>query len=194
MLRSGELRVRQTRDDTLIPGRTHERADQYYRGVRVFGADVARQLRRRRDRVDLRDDLRGHRHRPDPRRSTKTRARAAVEARAASVAPTTSRGRTRRAAARRWWLRARLARARRASARDIRQYFVDAPTGASGARIQRPQDRRAAVGRETGVLGDTKKISVRAAAGQFQRERRPPAPGDRDLRHEGRSSTHGPTS
>src|SRR3954453_10449810 len=45
MLRSGELRLRQTKDDTLLPGRTHERADQYYRGVRVFGADVARQLR-----------------------------------------------------------------------------------------------------------------------------------------------------
>ncbi len=45
MLRSGELRLRQTREDHVVPGRTHERADQYYRGVRVFGADVARQLR-----------------------------------------------------------------------------------------------------------------------------------------------------
>ena len=41
MLRSGELRLRQTRDDPMMPDRTHERADQYYRGVRVFGADVA---------------------------------------------------------------------------------------------------------------------------------------------------------
>ena len=45
MLRSGELRLRQTRDDPMVPDRTHERADQYYRGVRVFGGDVARQLR-----------------------------------------------------------------------------------------------------------------------------------------------------
>ena len=45
MIRSGELRVRQTREDTLLPGRTHERSNQYYRGVRVFGGDVARQLR-----------------------------------------------------------------------------------------------------------------------------------------------------
>src|SRR5215471_14275447 len=44
MLRSGELRRRDSREDTLVPGRTIERADQYYRGVRVFGADVARQL------------------------------------------------------------------------------------------------------------------------------------------------------
>src|SRR4051812_29695232 len=45
MLRSGELRLRATRDDPMVPERAHERADQYYRGVRVFGADVARQLR-----------------------------------------------------------------------------------------------------------------------------------------------------
>ena len=44
MLRVGELRVRQLRDDTLIPGREIERADQYYRGVRVHGADISRQM------------------------------------------------------------------------------------------------------------------------------------------------------
>src|SRR5689334_23903856 len=44
MLRSGDLRVRQTREDTLIEGQITERADQYYKGVRVFGADIARQL------------------------------------------------------------------------------------------------------------------------------------------------------
>jgi hypothetical protein len=36
MSRTGELRSRQLRDDTLLGGRTHERFDQYYRGVRVF--------------------------------------------------------------------------------------------------------------------------------------------------------------
>jgi hypothetical protein len=44
MIRSGDLRTRQTREDLLVPGRTIERADQYYRGVRIFGADIARQL------------------------------------------------------------------------------------------------------------------------------------------------------
>src|SRR4051794_40693117 len=43
MQRSGELRVRDTHQDTLIKGRLHQRSDQYYRGVRVYGADVARQ-------------------------------------------------------------------------------------------------------------------------------------------------------
>ena len=42
MLRAGELRIRQTQDDPLVEGRTHERADQYQR--RGWGVDVARQL------------------------------------------------------------------------------------------------------------------------------------------------------
>ncbi len=42
--RSGELRLRIRRDDPLIVGRAHERYDQYYRGVRVYGGDVAEQL------------------------------------------------------------------------------------------------------------------------------------------------------
>src|SRR3982751_4241066 len=44
MLRDGDLRVRSRRADTMIKGRAFERADQYYKGVRVFGADVARQI------------------------------------------------------------------------------------------------------------------------------------------------------
>src|SRR6185503_9037787 len=44
MRRAGELRLRLTREDLLVRGRTHERYDQFHRGVRVFGADVAQQL------------------------------------------------------------------------------------------------------------------------------------------------------
>src|SRR6185436_7061225 len=44
MLRTGELRVRSRDGDTLVAGRAIDRADQYFRGVRVFGADVARQI------------------------------------------------------------------------------------------------------------------------------------------------------
>ena len=43
MLRSRELRVRETRTDTLLPGRRHERLDQFVRGVRVVGGDITRQ-------------------------------------------------------------------------------------------------------------------------------------------------------
>lgn len=44
MNREGALRLRQRRDDPMLESRTHERFDQYYRGVRVFGGDIARQL------------------------------------------------------------------------------------------------------------------------------------------------------
>ncbi len=43
MDRRGDLRLRQRRNDPLRESRTHDRFDQYYRGVRVFGGDVARQ-------------------------------------------------------------------------------------------------------------------------------------------------------
>lgn len=42
--RDDTLRLRQERSDSLVRGRVHERLDQYYKGVRVFGGDVARQL------------------------------------------------------------------------------------------------------------------------------------------------------
>ena len=44
MIRDDQLRQRRVTADTLIAGRTHERFDQYYNGVRVYGGDVARQL------------------------------------------------------------------------------------------------------------------------------------------------------
>jgi bacillolysin len=44
MARSGDLRLRDANRDRLVPGRTHERYDQFYRGVRVWGGDVTRQL------------------------------------------------------------------------------------------------------------------------------------------------------
>jgi len=43
MARDGSLRVRRTDEDTLVPNRVHERLDQYYKGIRVFGADITRQ-------------------------------------------------------------------------------------------------------------------------------------------------------
>jgi Zn-dependent metalloprotease len=46
MARAGQLRLRETRSDDLIPGRTHERFDQLHRGVRVWGGDITRQIDR----------------------------------------------------------------------------------------------------------------------------------------------------
>ena len=44
MLRTRDLQVRLERADTLIPARTIEQLDQYYKGLRVWGGSVSRQL------------------------------------------------------------------------------------------------------------------------------------------------------
>jgi bacillolysin len=44
MLRTNELAVRVRQIDTLIPGRTIERLDQYYQGVKIWGANLTRQM------------------------------------------------------------------------------------------------------------------------------------------------------
>jgi thermolysin len=43
MERTHDLRLRTTQVDTLVPGRSHERLDQYYKGVPVFGGEAVRE-------------------------------------------------------------------------------------------------------------------------------------------------------
>ena len=165
MLRTGELRIRQTRDDPMVAGRTHERADQYYRGVRVFGGDVARQLRDGATESVFGTIYEGINVDPNPS-IDEDRARELLGGRLGLtvdagtpaelvVLPLDAGG-----YALTWRLRV-------VSRRDTRQYFVNAQTGAT---LLDYSDRKtqSAVGRATGVLGDTKKISVRASSGQFQ--------------------------
>jgi bacillolysin len=44
MLRTGDLDIAARQDDTMISGRAHERLHQSYKGVPVFGGQVARQM------------------------------------------------------------------------------------------------------------------------------------------------------
>jgi hypothetical protein len=44
LLASGDLVERLTRDDTMIPGRRHERLAQHHQGVPVFGGELIRQI------------------------------------------------------------------------------------------------------------------------------------------------------
>ena len=44
MMRAGELDIASVQDDTMIPGRAHERLKQVFKGVPVFGGQVARQM------------------------------------------------------------------------------------------------------------------------------------------------------
>jgi bacillolysin len=164
MLRGGELRVRQTREDPLVPGRTHQRADQYHRGVRVFGGDIARQLRGGATESVFGTVYEGIDLDPEPG-IDEDRARAILEERTGArldpsvapelvVLPLDTGG-----YALTWRLRV-------TTRTDARQYFIDARTGAA---VLDYSDRKgqSAVGRARGVLGDTKKISVRTNGGQF---------------------------
>jgi bacillolysin len=165
MLRDGQLRLRQSREDPLVPGRTHERADQYYRGVRVFGADVARQLRDGATESIFGTIYEGITIDPNPtidedRARELLGARLGIDIDAATpvelvVLPLDAGG-----YALTWRIRV-------VSRRDTRQYFINARTGAT---VLDYSDRKtqSAVGRALGVLGDTKKIDVRASSGQFQ--------------------------
>jgi thermolysin len=183
MVRTGELRVRQRREDTLLEGRVHERADQYYRGVRVFGADVARQF----DRGQL-VSVFGTVY---PEIDVDTSPRIGEdEARAIAVRRASIPGGD--------GIRPELVilplgdrfqltwRVRGASGHDTRQYFVDARTGAivleySDRQRQVPQG---SVGTARGVLGDLKKISVTRNAAGFvtSDELRPPSLRTYDMR------------
>jgi Zn-dependent metalloprotease len=46
MRRGGELVLTRTRTDTVLAGRTHERYEQYFHGIRIVGGEVTRQLTR----------------------------------------------------------------------------------------------------------------------------------------------------
>jgi Zn-dependent metalloprotease len=181
MERSGGLRVRQRRADTLVTGRTHERLDQYHRGVRIFGADVSQQVARGevvslygRLYDDIDADTTPLLQADDARAIVQKRTGVELGTRKQPelvVLPTRD-GRFVLS----WRLRA-------ASGSDVREYFVDARTGAIALdySVRRTQS---AVGRATGVLGDSKKISVTPNAGRFLADDalRPPAITTYDLR------------
>ncbi|HET7220428.1 MAG TPA: M4 family metallopeptidase [Vicinamibacterales bacterium] len=178
MRRAGELRLRMSRVDALVRGRTHERLDQYYRGVRVFGGDVAQQLNG--GQVvslygNVYDDIAID---PSPALAP-DEARTIVEAKAGVdigrrpelvVLPRDG-GYTLT-----WRVRA-------ATGEDVREYFVDAHTGAIAFEYS-DLKTQGAVGRGTGVLGDTKKISVSPSGDQFVTtdRLRPPAINTYDMK------------
>ena len=165
MLRSGELRLRQSREDTLVPGRITERADQYYRGVRVFGADIARQL----DAQGVVQSIFGSVYANIAIATDPTLDEDAVRARVVALAGQPQpdsvvpelvvlpddEGTTFSLV---WRMRGITPEV------DAIQYFLDARTG--DVRLQfSDRESQATVGRATGVLGDSKKISVSAGSG-----------------------------
>ena len=176
--RSGDLRLRVRREDPLVAGRAHERYDQYHRGVRVFGADVAEQLHGGQVVSAFGNVYEGVDVDTSPAIDA-DRAREIIEERAgveigrvpelvilpqgASYVLT-------------WRVRA-------ATPGDVRQYFVDARDGTIALDYSDLQTQ-SAVGRGEGVLGDSKKVSVAPSGGQFVTtdRLRPPAINTYDMR------------
>jgi len=166
MLRTGELRIRQVRADTLIPGDVVERADQYYRGVRVHGADISRQLDAQGvvrsvfgtlyEGIDLRSDPALTRDDVRARVTALAGADQADSSEPELVVLPQDQGRFRLA----WRVRAVTPQV------DVIQYFLDAATGDVLLQYSDRQSQ-SAVGRATGVLGDNKKISVTGSGGSF---------------------------
>ena len=164
MLRQGELRVRELRGDQLVAGGAIERAEQRHRGVRVFGGEISRQIVAGQT-ASVFGTLYENIEVDTVPRVAEAQARAQIEARTGqrlgpgragelTVLPLDGGG-----YALTWRLRV-------AMPGDVREYFVDARTGAivleySDLQTQLP------VGRGTGVNGDSKKISVLNGLGGF---------------------------
>jgi bacillolysin len=153
MVRDGRLQSRREETDALVAGRTHERLDQYYQGVRVFGGEIARQSERGQtvsvfgtlyagidfevaptlspaDAADIVEEMTGVR----PGRTAEL-----------VVLPRDEGGYV-------------LAyRTRVLTPADVTVYFIDAGTGEVALKYS---DLQTAIGTGTGVQGDTKKVST----------------------------------
>lgn len=166
MLRSGELRIRESIADKLVAGRRIERTDQYHRGVRVFGAGVTRQLA-----SGQTVSIFGHVHdeitiEPSPTLS-ELEARARVEVHSGVRLGPTRAGELvvlpldNGGYALTWRYTA-------FDGADLRVYFVDAHSGAIRFEYSDLQTQtQSAVGPATGVLGDSKKMSAMRSSGAF---------------------------
>lgn len=179
MLRNGELRERRTDADTLMPGSVIERDDQYFNGVRVFGGDVSRQLAANGLQRSLFATLYSGIAVPTDPRITAQDARQRVVTLAGQdqspavqpelvVLPLTDGATPTLAASSDQAPHYHLAWRMRAFTDhlDIIQYFIDASSGDLLFQYSDKQSQ-SAVGVGTGVLGDTKKVSVSGTSGGF---------------------------
>jgi thermolysin len=164
MRRSGELVLSRTRTDTVLQGRTHERYQQYVNGLRVVGAQVTRQISRG-VTTSIFGELREVSGLPDRPGLSEEEARDRFSQLAA-----------------RQGLRGRpleLVVLRKDDGTDALSYsmhvwtadgwmqtYIDANTGAVLLQYNDLQTQ-AAVGTGTGVLGDTKKVSVLLQSGRY---------------------------
>src|SRR5262245_45111440 len=167
MKRDDSLRARRTIADTELPGRVHERLDQFYRGVRVYGGDITRQTDRGLtvsifgtlyEGIDL-----------DVRPALSIDDVKAVVERVSGVEPGPARVPELvilpdEAGGYQLTYRASVF-----TVDGDHQFFIDAKTGTivRTTAAARRQTGSSAIGRGFGVLGDDKKVSVSSQSGTF---------------------------
>jgi thermolysin len=165
MRRAGRLRLQSSREDTMIPGRVHDRFDQYAGDVRIFGAQVLRQ-RSAEGVVTVFGDMY-----PDDL-GISTTPRLSVEAASARILEIAGRtpiaGRAPElvvlpladGSLRLSWFSRVFVKG------DLIALFVDAQTGEEVLRYS-DLHRQSSVGTGTGVLGDRKKLATRQVSSGF---------------------------
>ena len=172
--RAGELRTRKTEPDTMIAGRRHERLDQYYKGVPVFGADIVRQAKDGETLslfgavypgidVDVTPAISPEAAIAVFERETGHQASPALKPQLLVLPKEDGR----------YVLAYRVARSTRL---EVPVLFVNARTGAVEMRYDDLQKQTPAIGRGKGVLGDDKKVSASLMSGVYvaNDEMRPP--------------------
>ena len=181
MARAGELSQRQRLDDVQVPGRTHERFAQVYRGVPVWGGDMVRQTDSGSTVSVFGSLYEGLAIDVDPKLSPED-ARTVVSGLAGGVdlgaqrpeliiLPLEGGG------------YALTYRGQAISAEEASVYFIDAIDGHLRLKYSLFENQSAVV-TGTGVLNDTKKVSVRTQSGTYiaDDQLRPPSLRTFDLR------------
>ena len=170
--RAGSLRLRSSREDTMVDGRVHDRLDQYVGDVRIFGAQIVRQ----RSAAGV-ESVFGQLH-PDPgiplepalardaavARVVEIAGRGPIGGQAPELVVLPEDGGYRLV----WFVHARFADV-------VVALFLDAQDGREVRRYSAMQ-RQSAVGTGSGVLGERRKLSTRSISGGFlaDDELRPP--------------------
>jgi thermolysin len=162
---SGLLRLASLREDTLIAGRTHERFDQYYQGIRVYGAQLVRQVNQGQAvsvfgtyYSDITLDTRALLSEDDALARARDLTNGGVPL-AGVVPELVVLPKDEGGYVLVWYVRV-------LTRKDLVALFVDAKTGAEAYRYGDLQTD-AAVGTSIGVLGDKKKISTNHVNGVY---------------------------
>jgi len=182
MVRDGNLRLRKTQDDPMVPGSRSERYDQYVKGVPVWGADVVRVISADVPQTMFGMLAGGISISVDPKLLDED-----VAARFATIAGDESRVLS---SPELFILPTDVGtfclayRAVVAAGGAVESVFIDANTGVEVMRISEIKTQLPAVGNGTGVLGDQKKISVTKTSSAYfaSDELRPPSLETFDMR------------